>query len=647
MRASFLGILLIFSLITSAQENVIFGFNANNTTRTVVFSDGSYALVSSSVEAAFVLRYNSCGDTLWHKVLFDGLPFNRLFGAQNDGTDLWIAAGIGQNLDSAVALIKFDQNGQVLISKSILAPINFVWYRLSLDGAGNLYLTGNSTATTGLANTVLKLNPQGQEMHAFQYTNSFIWGMSTAAKSGGLLNITGRTVYKLDVNGNVEWIKRYNGYYQSDIPPISLDDGYLIFGKYIGAIDRNVVFKIDLQGNLLWSSQVYLNINATDCKVAPDGHIHFLYTSYGPGALLWSVLELDENGNYLSTYILPKNTGDQIYSRDLNFLPNDRMLISGYIDFNFGGTSAQVFRIVPRNLNSLQSCPATLSSLSTEPSNVIEELNPPNFAPDRFGNFSIQNFSFSEKRVNLTLNLFCSPTDAAQIDLGPDREICFTDDSYLGVNFSPDDYELRWSNGENGDSILIDRSGWYWAEIQNPCGGEKLRDSIFISFFPKSNLEANYQPERPRLGESIEFIAKDYPGAVSWEFGDTIAFGNPVELLAQNSMSLGVIASYIDSNGCTVSDTLFPFFDEPQLVMPNAFSPNGDGLNDFFGPHPESVFEFEMQIFDRFGKRQANLKNQAWDGAEMMVGAYTYILRYRIQPQGEERIQRGIVNLIR
>lgn len=646
MRIALLGLLLTFSLITKAQENVIFGFNANSSGRTVVFSDGSYALVSSSFEASFILRFNACGDTLWHKILFDGLSFNRLFGSQADGTDLWIAAGIGQNQDSAVALIKYDENGQVLLSKSIVAPINFVWYQLSLDPAGNLYLTGNSTSTSGLANTVLKLNPQGQEIHAYQYSSNFIWGMSTAAKLGGLLNISGQTVYKLDANGGIEWIKRFNGYYQSDIPPISLEDGYLIFGKYIGAIDRNLVFKIDLQGNLVWSSAVYLNINGTACKVAPDGTIHFMYTNLGPGDILWSVLELDPFGNFQRSYLLPKNIGDQIYSLDLNFLPNDKMLLSGNVNFNLA-SPAQILRVVPRNLNELQICRATLTSPSFEPSNLAEDPNPPSFAPNRYGNFSIQNFNFSEKRSNINLNQLCSPIDLAQIDLGPDREICWSENTYLSGNYAPDDYQLSWNNGEIGDSILIDRAGWYWAELQNPCGAAIMRDSVFITFFPSTALETNFSPERPRLGGQIEFSASNYGGEIQWAFGDTIAFGNPIELAAQANMSQGVVASYLDSNGCTISDTLFPFFAEAQLLMPNAFSPNGDGLNDEFGPHPDAVFEFEMQIFDRYGKRQASLKNQAWDGANLSGGTYTYFLRYRIQPQGEERIQRGIVNLLR
>jgi len=57
---------------------------------------------------------------------------------------------------------------------------------------------------------------------------------------------------------------------------------------------------------------------------------------------------------------------------------------------------------------------------------------------------------------------------------------------------------------------------------------------------------------------------------------------------------------------------------KPEIFIPNAFSPNKDGLNDYFGPKGqfESITSFNMYIFDRWGQIvfYTNDLNKMWDG---------------------------------
>lgn len=64
--------------------------------------------------------------------------------------------------------------------------------------------------------------------------------------------------------------------------------------------------------------------------------------------------------------------------------------------------------------------------------------------------------------------------------------------------------------------------------------------------------------------------------------------------------------------------------------IPNAFTPNGDGLNDTFGLIGEGITEYTIQIFNRWGNlvfESKNLKNQ-WDGTyhneKSEIGVYVY-----------------------
>lgn len=52
------------------------------------------------------------------------------------------------------------------------------------------------------------------------------------------------------------------------------------------------------------------------------------------------------------------------------------------------------------------------------------------------------------------------------------------------------------------------------------------------------------------------------------------------------------------------------------IYIPNAFTPNGDGLNDSFGGMGEGITDYNMQIFDRWGNLlfESNNIDVQWDG---------------------------------
>ncbi|GIV44588.1 MAG: hypothetical protein KatS3mg035_1711 [Bacteroidia bacterium] len=80
------------------------------------------------------------------------------------------------------------------------------------------------------------------------------------------------------------------------------------------------------------------------------------------------------------------------------------------------------------------------------------------------------------------------------------------------------------------------------------------------------------------------------------------------------------------------------------LIMPNIFSPNGDGSNDVFKPIPydkdakpdgsRNITEYSLQIFDRWGKMvfETNDFNTGWDGkrkggSQASDGVYFWIVK--------------------
>ena len=91
--------------------------------------------------------------------------------------------------------------------------------------------------------------------------------------------------------------------------------------------------------------------------------------------------------------------------------------------------------------------------------------------------------------------------------------------------------------------------------------------------------------------------------------------------------------SVTDANGCNTTDTVTVIFDEcMQLMIPNVFSPNGDGLNDFFGIECLQLKD-KAEIFNRWGNLilELSVDKNKWDGKningeECSDGVYYYLI---------------------
>lgn len=88
-----------------------------------------------------------------------------------------------------------------------------------------------------------------------------------------------------------------------------------------------------------------------------------------------------------------------------------------------------------------------------------------------------------------------------------------------------------------------------------------------------------------------------------------------------------------------------------QIVIPNAFSPNGDGLNDTFIPDSRFIKSFSLKIYNRWGELLFEETNSlsGWDGTYLNnlvpSGSYTYLLE-GIDYSENKLTKKGIVTVV-
>ncbi len=104
--------------------------------------------------------------------------------------------------------------------------------------------------------------------------------------------------------------------------------------------------------------------------------------------------------------------------------------------------------------------------------------------------------------------------------------------------------------------------------------------------------------------------------------------------------------------GCVVTDSVIVRVTESLLRVPNAFSPNGDGINDEFRVAYRSLETFQCRVYNNWGKLVYEWSDpaQGWDGRingrEAAPAAYFYVIRAR-GSDGVKYELKGDINLFR
>ena len=197
---------------------------------------------------------------------------------------------------------------------------------------------------------------------------------------------------------------------------------------------------------------------------------------------------------------------------------------------------------------------------------------------------------------------------------------------------------ILWSDGSTEIRRQFSEPGRYTAELFTPC------DSVTLIY---DIAQSTLQVVSPQTmfsiigGDSVQLSAQivDGPGEIYWIDSTMLSCANCLDPTVRPLTDQEYTIFAIDSFGCV--DSLIytiqidPFLD---IYIPNAFTPNGDQLNDSFyayGSDYTTVKDF--RIFDRWGNMvmhrsdgRLNDESFGWDGTisgqEANPATFVYLL---------------------
>ncbi|CAM3964499.1 T9SS type B sorting domain-containing protein [Flavobacterium branchiophilum] len=210
---------------------------------------------------------------------------------------------------------------------------------------------------------------------------------------------------------------------------------------------------------------------------------------------------------------------------------------------------------------------------------------------------NINSLCISNTRTPVTIQL----VDVPQLGANQNVLICPNESLLLTVNEENATY--LWSNAATTPSIFVNQAGAYTVTvtIANNCSSTK---TFFVT-----------QSVVPKIAQVItEFstvtIICENQGPFEYSL-DGIHFQNSNTFY---NVSGGLKKAYVrTTNSCNIPDVKAFVL----VQIPNFFSPNNDGINDFFEIENAQDFRnFHFYIFDRYGKliQKLSTSNSRWDG---------------------------------
>ena len=603
------------ALAVDASGNII---TAGSFGGTVDFDPGpgTFTLTAGLVyDDIYVLKLDNAGNFIWAKQLknqgtgyhqegdLETAPDNSIFLCGNFSTSLDFDPGTGTQVLTPAGgndgyLLKLDAQGNFNWVKQLASPEEESIWKLAVDNAGNVYSTGTfmgsvdfdpgpgtfilTAAGTYHSAYILKLDPAGN----FSFAKCFENGESLG------ISIT------LDKSNNIY----IGGNFSTDV---DFDPGP---GTYILSDGNLYTAKLNANGNFVWAAA---------------------YHSIGPVFFIsvYSALAVDITGNVYFASAFP-------YTVD--FDPN-----------------APVYAVTSNGfwdgmLHKLSQCRASVNTLTVQTCNAYT-LNGTTYTTSGTYYQTLVNSSGCDSIIELNLTISqilnkqtvstCAPyvwNGTTYSSSGVYRDtfhLASGCDSIAELTLTISKIQTQFTAASCGTYIWngkpLTATGVY-NDTFHLAGG---CDSVTVL-----NLTVKPAPV-PQLGKDSALCSGATivlsPGIFTSYLWSDNSTGSTLDVKQPGTYWVKVTGN----NLCSAADTVIisksakclPFY------IPNAFTPNSDGKNDYFKPIINfAVDDYLMEIYNRWGEKIFSTTETAagWDGRYKSVmqnaGGFTYTIRFTV-----------------
>lgn len=200
-------------------------------------------------------------------------------------------------------------------------------------------------------------------------------------------------------------------------------------------------------------------------------------------------------------------------------------------------------------------------------------------------------------------------------------------------------YSILWANSQTNSTISSLCPGFYTISVTDANNCPTPTDSVEV-LYSDSIPPLTVSPDSVIIykGQSVNVtstVASNY--TYTWDpstWLNDASISNPVSTPDE---TIDYILTIADQNNCRNTDSVHIqviqyICNEPEIYIPNAFTPNDDNTNDILEVRGGQIKELLLRVYDRWGEKvfEATQPRQGWDGTykgkRVMPGVFVYYL---------------------
>jgi gliding motility-associated-like protein len=257
-------------------------------------------------------------------------------------------------------------------------------------------------------------------------------------------------------------------------------------------------------------------------------------------------------------------------------------------------------------------------------------------------NYSVTIANENECHISLTKTIVVGEKPLAGIS--GDVRVCMGEKTQLSAS-GGDTY--LWSTGQTTANIEILPELSQTISVVAAIGN--CYDTTAIELFVNAVPEV-YPRVTINSSTSANLVVNQIKGSIQWFPSDGLSCDTCFNTYADLTESRSYCAEVTNEFGC--ADTACISLTVSAVYIPNAFTPNENGLNEVFKPVVSDVYDYEFSIYNRWGEKlfQTNNGDEGWNGMYKgrlcEEGVYTYKLNYARRDNKKHYEKAGFVLLL-